>query len=153
MVVSDLFLKCAAEEGLQIREYTPPAGGGVECTVTAEDDLLVGRLAADFSGAKQVDLCFFDEHGNERLRFPDIPVHPGTNHVAFQESVRFAKSAPSYKTIARLVAVDEAGSERLLGEYTFNHSRSCPAQARGSQPCKVPCLVQRTTKSNSASTG
>jgi hypothetical protein len=28
--------------------------------------------------------------------------------------------------IARLVAVDEVGAERLLGEYTFNHTRTMP---------------------------
>jgi hypothetical protein len=28
--------------------------------------------------------------------------------------------------IARLVAFDETGGERLLGEYTFNHTRSLP---------------------------
>jgi hypothetical protein len=28
--------------------------------------------------------------------------------------------------IARLVGFDEAGAERLLGEYTFNHTRSIP---------------------------
>ena len=27
MVVSDMFLKRAAEEGLRVREYAPPAGG------------------------------------------------------------------------------------------------------------------------------
>jgi hypothetical protein len=38
----------------------------------------------------------------------------------------FAKAAPSNKMIMRLVTFDEAGSERLLGEYTFNHTRSLP---------------------------
>ncbi len=38
MVVSETFLQRAAEEGLQIRQYSPPAGGGVQCIVTAEDD-------------------------------------------------------------------------------------------------------------------
>jgi hypothetical protein len=28
--------------------------------------------------------------------------------------------------IARLLKVDKAGSEELLGEYTFNHTRSLP---------------------------
>jgi hypothetical protein len=28
--------------------------------------------------------------------------------------------------IARLIAVDDAGGERLLGEYTFNHTRTLP---------------------------
>jgi hypothetical protein len=124
VVVSDAFLRRAAEEGLRIREYAPPAVGSVQCTVTAEDDLLVERLAANLSGEKRVDLCLCDERGAEQLRLPDIPVHPGANSIAFQESITFAKAAPSNKMIVRLVAFDDAGVERLLGEYTFNHTRS-----------------------------
>ena len=126
MVVSDAFLRRAAEEGLRVREYAPPPGGGVECTVTAEDDILIGRLAANLSGAKRVDLCLCDEHGVEQLRLPDIPVHSGASSIAFQESITFAKAAPTNKMIARLVTFDEAGGERLLSEYTFNHTRSLP---------------------------
>ena len=126
MVVSDSFLKRAAEEGLRIREYAPPAGGGVQCTVTADDDFLVGRLAANLTGAKRIDLCICDERGVEQLRMADIPVHAGANNVVYQESITFAKAMPSSKMIARLVTFDEAGGERLLGEYTFNHTRSLP---------------------------
>lgn len=126
MIVSDAFLRRAAEEGLRIREYAPPPGGGVECTVTAEDDILIGRLAAGVSGAKRVDLCICDQRGVEQLRLPDIPVHSGTSSIAFQESITVAKALPTSTMIARLVAVDEAGGERLLGEYTFNHTRSLP---------------------------
>jgi hypothetical protein len=126
MVVSDAFLTRAAEEGLRVREYVPPPGGGVQCTVTAEDDILIGRLAADLSGAKRVDLCICDERGVEQLRLPDIPVNPGAGSVAFQESITLMKAAPTLKMIARLVTFDEAGGERLLGEYTFNHTRSLP---------------------------
>ncbi len=129
MVVSDAFLKRAAEEGLRVRQYAPRPGGGVECTVTAEDDILIGRLAADFSGAKRVDLCICDELGVEQLRLTDIPVHSGTSSVVYQESITFAKALPTRKIIARLVAFDEAGGERLLGEYTFNHRRSLPGPA------------------------
>ncbi len=126
MVVSDEFLRRAAEEGLRVREYTPPPGGGVECTVTAEDDLLIGRLAANLSGAKRVDLCICDEGGVEQLRLPDIPVPSGASSVLYQESITFAKAAPTNKMILRMVTFDEAGSELLLGEYTFNHTRSIP---------------------------
>ena len=72
MVVSDVFLRRAVEEGLRVREYAPPAGGGVQCTVTAEDDILVGRLAANLSGVKRVDLCICNERGVEQFRLPDI---------------------------------------------------------------------------------
>jgi hypothetical protein len=132
MVVSDVFLKRATEAGLRVREYAPPPGGGVQCTVTAEDDILVGRLAANLSGVKRVDLCICDEHGVERLRLPDIPVNPGAVSVAYQESITFAKAAPTSKAIMRLVAFDEASGERLLGEYRFNHTRSLPGPGASS---------------------
>ena len=98
----------------------------MECTVTAEDDILIGRLGANVTGAKRVDLCFCEERGVQQRRLPGIPAHSGTSSVVFQESITFAKAMPTTKTIARLVAVDEAGGERVLGEFTFNHTRSLP---------------------------
>lgn len=129
MVVSDTFLQRAAEEGLRVREYAPQPGGSVQCTVTADDDLLIGRLAANLSGATRVDLCLCDERRVEQLRLADIPVHAGASSVIYQESISFAKAAPTNTMIARLVTFDERGSERLLGEYTFNHTRSLPGPA------------------------
>jgi hypothetical protein len=126
MVVSETFLKRLSEEGLRIREYAPPPGGGVECTVTAEDDILIARLAANLSGAKSVDLCVCDERGVEQLRLRDVPVHSEAGSVVFQESITSAKAAPANRMILRLLTFDEAGRERLLGEYTFNHKRSLP---------------------------
>jgi len=126
VVVSDAFLRRAAEEGLRVREYALPAGGSVQCTVTAEDDVLVARLAANLTGAKRIDLCICDDRGVEQQRLRDIPVHSGASGVLYQESIILAKAMPSSKMIARLVTFDEAGGEQLLGEYTFNHTRSLP---------------------------
>jgi hypothetical protein len=128
MIVSDAFLNRAADDGLRVREYAPPPGGGVQCTVTAEDDILIGRLAANLSGAKRVDLSICDERGVEQLRLRDIPVHSGTSSVVYQESITFAKAAPTMKLVARLLGLDEAGGEHLLGEYTFNHTRTMPGR-------------------------
>jgi hypothetical protein len=129
MVVSDAFLKSVAEGGLRVREYTPPIGGSIACTVTAEDDFLIGRLTADLSGVRRVDLCLCDERGTERLRMADVPFSPEAGSVAFQQSITYAKAAPSETMIARLVTFDDAGDERLLGEYTFNHTRTLPGPA------------------------
>ncbi|MCC6367395.1 MAG: zf-HC2 domain-containing protein [Bryobacterales bacterium] len=126
MVVSDAFLKRAEEEGLRVRQYALPPGGEVQCTVTAEDDLLIARLAADMSGAKRVDLSICDGNGVERLRLPDIPMRSGASSIVYQESITFAKASPDNEMIVRLVALDEAGGERLLGEYAFHHTRSLP---------------------------
>ena len=39
---------------------------------------------------------------------------------------RLAKASPTTTMIARFLAVDDAGGERLLGEYTFHHTRTIP---------------------------
>lgn len=126
MVVSEMFLKRAAEEGLRVREYAPAPGGSVQCTVTQDDNFLIGRLTADLSRAKRVDLSFCDERGVEQLRLPDVPFHSGAENIIFQESITYAKAMPTSTMIVRLIAFDETGGERLLGEYTFNHTRSLP---------------------------
>lgn len=127
--VSDAFLKRLAEEGLRVREYTPPRGGSVECTVSADDDFLIGRLTADLSMAKQLDLSICNRHGIQQFRLADIPFHPESGSVALQQPINYAKAAPSEVMIARLVTFDDAGAERLLGEYTFIHTRTIPGPA------------------------
>ena len=126
MVVSEAFLKRIAEQGLHVREYAPPNGGSIACTVTAQDDFLIGRLTANLRGAARVDLSFCDERGTEKLRLADIPFNSESSGVAFQQSITFAKAAPSETMIARLIAFDPAGRESLLGEFTFNHTRTIP---------------------------
>jgi hypothetical protein len=126
MIVSESFLKRAADEGLRIRKYTSPPGGVVQCTVTAEDNILIAGLVANLSGAERVDLCICDERGVEQERLQDIPVNPSAGSILLQESITFAKAAPTFTMIARLVAIDEGGGETLLGDYTFNHTRSLP---------------------------
>ena len=126
LVVSDTFVDRLVEEGLRVRQYAPPHGGSIACTVTAEDDVLIGRRSADLSRAKRVDLCLCNEWHIERIRLADIPFDPAADAVLFQQSITYAKAAPSETTIAKLVAVDEAGGERLLGEFTFHHTRTLP---------------------------
>src|SRR5215470_5632047 len=116
MIVTETFLKSAAEDGLRIRQYAAAAGGSVECTVTAEDDILIGRLAANLSDVRRI----------EQGRLRDIPFHPGASSVICQEAITFAKAAPTHRLIYRLVSVDETGSDHPIGEYTFNHTRSLP---------------------------
>src|ERR1051325_1996857 len=109
MVVSDGFVQRAAAQGLRVRQYAPPPGGSVECTVTADEDL-----------------CICDERGVELRRLPDIPMYCGASHVLYQESMTFAQAAPTSTLIMRLMGFDETGGESVLGEYTFHHTRTLP---------------------------
>ena len=126
VTVSDEFVAHASHTGLRVREYAPPAGEGIQCTVSADDDLLVARLAADLSTASRVDLSWCDPRGQEHLRFTDLPVRADAGSVIFQQSITWAKASPTATMIARLLAFDDRGNERLLGEYTFHHTRTIP---------------------------
>jgi hypothetical protein len=129
VVISDRFVKHAAQTGLRVRDYAPPRGESVQCTVAADDDLLVARLAVDLATESRVDLSWCDSRGIEGQRMADIPIRAEAGSVICQQSITWAKASPSATMIARLLAVDEKGDERLLGEYTFHHTRTIPGPA------------------------
>jgi hypothetical protein len=85
------------------------------CPVTEDDDLMIGRLAANLSGARRVDLCWCDEHGVERMRLSDIPLRADAAGIVLQEPIALMKASPTATQIAR-----------LLGEFTFHHTRTLP---------------------------
>jgi hypothetical protein len=126
VVISNRFVKHAAETGLRVREYAPARGESIQCTVAADDDMLVARLAVDLATASRVDLSWCDPRGVEHQRMADIPVDADAGSVICQQSITWAKASPSMTMVARLLAVSDAGEERLLGEYTFNHTRTIP---------------------------
>jgi hypothetical protein len=126
VIVSDQFVQHAADTGLRVREYAPPRGESVQCTVAADDDVLVARLAVDLTKAERVDLSWVDLQGVEHQRMTDIPVRAGAGDVICQQSITWAKASPTSSMMARLLAVNDEGIERILGEYTFHHRRTIP---------------------------
>jgi hypothetical protein len=126
VVISEQFRNHVAQEGLRVREYAPPRGGSVQCTVAADDDLLLARLAVDLTTTTRADLSWCDPEGVELQRMADIPIRADAGSVICQQSISWAKASPTSSMIARLLAVDEEGNERVLGEYTFHHTRTIP---------------------------
>jgi hypothetical protein len=126
VVVSDQLVKRAADAGLRVREYAARSGESVQCTVAADDHLLVARLAVDVITASRVDLSWCDAQGVELQRMVDIPIRTDAASVVCQQSITWAKASPSSTLVARLVAVGEKGDEQLLGEYAFHHTRTIP---------------------------
>ena len=131
VVVDGRFARRAIDAGRKVREYAPPSGGSVECTVSADDDFLLGRLAADLSGAERIDLAFCTATGVELGRMEDIPFDGDAGVVVYQESMTFAKGAGSNTLLVRLLAVErrggeQRGGERLVGDFTFHHTRTIP---------------------------
>lgn len=126
VIVGEDLVQRAIETGKRVRQYAFVPGQTVACTIAADDDLLLARLAADLTGAMRVDISFSDPHGVERHRMTDIPIRADAGLVIFHESAVIGKLSPTTSMVARVLAIDEVGDERLLGEYTFEHTRTIP---------------------------
>jgi hypothetical protein len=120
-VVTDAFVRRAAEGGLRVREYTVARNGSVNCTIAPEDDLLVAHLEAPLQGLEHVDLVMLDTHGKGLERIHDIPFDPRSASVVVASRTDYVRALSRQTSQMRLVAIDRQG-ERVIGEYTFNHT-------------------------------
>jgi hypothetical protein len=121
VIISREFLDRRCQENLRVREYNQTPGGSVACTVTAQDDLLIAHLAADLRGATRIDLVQSDSSGRELDRLTDIPFNPALGEVILSENVGWVRTLPSQVMKLQMISV-EARSQRVLAEYTFNHT-------------------------------
>ena len=114
-VVTPQFIERLRARGLRLREYRVPCNGSVNCSVGPEDDVLVGRLQASLEGVERVDVIA----GEQRLE--NVAFDPASGEVIVTPSIAHVRTLPAHRRVMKLVAVGAEG-ERVLGEYTFNHS-------------------------------
>jgi hypothetical protein len=118
-VLTDAFVARVAAQGLRLREYRVPCNGSVHCTVAPDDDLLITRLEAPLADIEQLDVVFFGEAGQHRLR--DVPFNRSTGEVVLTPGTASVRAADAHTARFQLLAVDRQ-SEHLIGEYTFFHT-------------------------------
>lgn len=121
MVVTEPFVRRLAEQGRHIREYHVPRNGSVNCTVTADDDVVVARLEAPLDAVARLDLVTLGSGGEAMLRQEDIPFIAASGGVVVSIRIDMLRALPATTLRLRLLAVDGHG-ERALGEYTFDHT-------------------------------
>jgi hypothetical protein len=114
------FLQLLTARGLRLREYRVGPEGSVNCSIGPEDDMVISRLSAPLAGIGRVDLVWAGAPGEPEMRAADIPFDAASGEVVFILPAVRLREMPSYVERMRLVAV-EAGGERLIGHYTFNH--------------------------------
>jgi hypothetical protein len=120
-VLSAAFVDQLKAAGVRVREYLVPRNGGVNCTVTPEDELLVGRMRAPLAGVQRVDALVrlsLDPGREERLA--DLPFDPQAGEVVLLPRVETVRGLPSHELQVRLLAVGHEG-EREIGRYAFRH--------------------------------
>ena len=120
--VTPAYAEALRTRGLKLREYHVPRNGSVNCSVAPSDDVLVSRMEVPLEGVERVDAIALFE-GEHRLE--DVPFDPGSGEVVMLPSIRFIRTLPAHSQSVRLVAVGAEG-DRVLGEYTFNHSPHRP---------------------------
>ena len=120
-VVTPAFVRRLLGAGVRIREYHVEPGGSVNCTVAPDDDLVISHLRAELSEVRQVDLVVDDGHGGTGHRSRHVAFDAACGEVTVIPPVALLRTLGFERQRMRLVAV-EGASDRLLGEYTFNHA-------------------------------
>jgi hypothetical protein len=104
-----------------VRQYVARPGQVIACSVSFDDDWLVGRLVAELSEVEQVDLEVDTPEGAPIARLEDVTVDRLSGEVV----VLFpAKMALSMDTPVMNIRLKDG--ERVLGEYVFDHTNPDP---------------------------
>lgn len=120
-VVEDRFVQVLRDQGLRVREYRVPRNGSVNCTVTPEDDVVVGRLEAGLGEVSRLDLEYLHESDHVPERIEDVPFVAGAGAVVMVTRIEALRALPKSTLRVRMLSVDPGG-ERILGDYAFHHT-------------------------------
>ena len=115
------FVKHLQALGVRIREYRVAAGGSVECTITPQDDLVLAHLHAPLSDVQRLDIVVRDLSQDASVRVEDIVFDPTAGEVVMLPNTTHWREVTFATLEVKLLAVEQ-GRERVIGEYTFNHS-------------------------------
>ena len=121
MVLSRELLEKLRAAGVRVREYAVAAGGHVQCTATADDDVVLARLSAELAGSPRIDLLQMDAAGEVAARWENVPFHGGRNEILFTPVTALLKTVKTATMRVHLVSV-AGGRDSLLAEYTFHHT-------------------------------
>jgi hypothetical protein len=115
------FVQRLKRAGLRVREYRLQPSDAVSCTIGPTDDWTVAHLSAPLRGVGRLDAVLQDPNAPGPIRFENVPFDESAGEIVFAPDSAGLRSLGVVTQRMRLVAVDEAG-ERVLGDYTFNHS-------------------------------
>jgi hypothetical protein len=128
--VTDSLLNQLASDGVRIRSYVMDAGGAVQCAVWDDDEILVTRLRADFSGVTAVDAEMRLDTGDVWGCAADIPVGEGSRELILAVPAALVRDAPEIPMRLTLRSSSAVPGDPVLAVYTFDHRGS---HTRGSR--------------------
>ena len=122
--VTDAVLNRLARDGVRVRYYALSPGESVRCAVWSDDDVLVTRLRADFTGVESVDAEMRLDSGEPWGHTTDIPVPAGATELVMALPAALVRTAPNVPIRLTLRASAASGNTAALAEYIFDHQGS-----------------------------
>lgn len=119
--ISAAFIARLVESGMRVREYLIPHNGSVNCSVSPQDEVLVGRLVAPLEGVSRVDVAIRLSLKDGDEWFYDVPFDVTSGQVLIAPKISQVRKLPMHDVYIRLLAVDDTDS-REIGHYTLHHS-------------------------------
>jgi hypothetical protein len=123
-VVPAAFVERLRGTGAHLREYRLDPGSSVSCTITPDDDFVVAHLHARLSDVHRLDMLITDGSG-ARIRAEDLAFDPAAEGVVVASSSVELRQLGVATLRMQLLSVAD-GADRVLGDYTFNHSPHWP---------------------------
>ena len=121
-VLTPAFIRRLQASGMRVREYRLQPGGSVNCTVAPDDDLVIAHLHAPLGDVQRLDLLFDDVTTGAHWRVEDVAFDPSTEEVVLLPDVAELRQVTVATQRVQLLAVERT-TERVIADYTFNHSR------------------------------
>jgi hypothetical protein len=91
-------------------------------TRTPEDDLVLTHLYPPLKGVQRLDAVCEDLSSGIELRLADVSFNAADNELVFLPNTTQLRPIEAATQRVRLIAI-EAGTEREIGRYVFNHRR------------------------------
>jgi hypothetical protein len=119
-VVTDGFLNQLARDGVRVRSYSLDPGDSIRCSVWVDDEIMVARLRADFTGIATVDAEMRLPTGEPWGQSTDVPVREGATEIVLALPASRVRSAPE-GPIRLTLRASGSPAGTVIAEYTFNH--------------------------------
>jgi hypothetical protein len=119
-VVTDAVLNRLARDGVRVRTFTVEPNTVVPCAVWDDDQLIVTRMRADFTGLERVSIAMA-VGGEEVDRMTDVPVRPGPGELIEAFSADRLRQLPRIDVRLRVFGSRGAAGEELVAEYFLEH--------------------------------
>lgn len=121
-IITDTVLNRLARDGARVRTFTLEPGAVVPCAVWADDDVIVVRLRADFTGLEAVSLVT-QLAGQEIDRVLEVPVRAAAGELLEAFSAAQLRQVPRAEIRLRVFGSrGGTGGDELIAEYVLDHA-------------------------------